>query len=546
MTGAAQAADPVRRVHRLLAMVATAVLALLVLGPGVASAHAILESSSPAANSVLETGPDAIVLDFDESIDAGVSSIRLFDQSRRGIALGDLESSGGGRVLSASVPSLDEGLYAVLWRVTSADGHVVDGSFSFQVGTTDSGVSPDDLLGDLSSSAASSTAVTWALGVSRFLAFAGIVGLLGAALLGVGVPSLPSALRAARLSWVLAMVGAVGTFVFHAADVVAGGLSDAFRPSLWSDVAGTRTGTALLLRMVVLAGIAALLATWRVRHRPWWRVVGAVSMGALAVTYSLAGHASALSPRVLYVANDALHLLAIGVWVGGLVLLANGGRATFDDPELAPIVHRFSRASVVAVPVMVITGVVQAIELAGGLGDLTWSGWGRTLLVKVTLVVVLVVLGGVGRWLLRNDGPSGLRRGVIVEAVIGVVVLALAAALVAQPPREASAGKVISTTITAGGTIADVTVTPGKVGPNEIHMVLTPPGGNLDPVQGVTARMSLPAAGIPPTPVTVTQLGTNHYVGNVTLPEAGAWTLEIVVTTAPNSTVLLSTTIDIG
>jgi copper transport protein len=104
---------------------------------------------------------------------------------------------------------------------------------------------------------------------------------------------------------------------------------------------------------------------------------------------------------------------------------------------------------------------------------------------------------------------------------------------------------VVSTTITAGGVIADVTVTPGRVGANELHMVFSPPGGNLEPVLSVQARMSLPEADLPDIPVDVVAEGTNHYSGTITLPEPGAWVLEIVVETAPASTVLLRTTVDI-
>jgi copper transport protein len=268
-------------------------------------------------------------------------------------------------------------------------------------------------------------------------------------------------------------------------------------------------------------------------------------LAVAVVATSVSGHASALSPQAFYVANSALHLAAVGAWVGGLLMLAAAGRAWFDLPSSDTLVRRFSTVALVAVPVMVITGVVQAAALIGGFDDLTASAWGRILLVKVTLVLVLVVLGGVGRWLLQHDGPSSLRRGVMVEAAIGLVVIALTAGLVGEPPRVESLGQVFSTTIPSGGVIADVTVTPGRVGVNELHLVFTPPGGNLDPVLDAQARMSLPSAGIPNSPVTMLQEGTNHYSGTITLPEPGAWTLEIIVTVAPASTVLLSTTVDI-
>ena len=62
------------------------------------------------------------------------------------------------------------------------------------------------------------------------------------------------------------------------------------------------------------------------------------------------------------------------------------------------------------------------------------------MLVKVAVATVLVAIGGVSQWLLRNDGPASLKRNVLVEAVIGIAVVGLAAALVALPPRSVGLG----------------------------------------------------------------------------------------------------------
>ena len=103
-------------------------------------------------------------------------------------------------------------------------------------------------------------------------------------------------------------------------------------------------------------------------------------------------------------------------------------------------------------------------------------------------MTVLVAIGGVSQWLLRNDGPAALKHNVLLEAVIGIAVVGLAAALVALPPRSVAASKVFTTTLTDQGVIADVTVTPGRVGQNEIHLVITPPGGSISPVISTTVQ----------------------------------------------------------
>jgi hypothetical protein len=75
--------------------------------------------------------------------------------------------------------------------------------------------------------------------------------------------------------------------------------------------------------------------------------------------------------------------------------------------------------------------------------------------------------------------------------------------------------------------------------------LVTPPGGSLAPVAGLTARMSLPARSIPESPVTVVAEGVNHFSGTITLPAAGDWKLDIIVQTSAGSSTLISTTVPI-
>jgi len=189
---------------------------------------------------------------------------------------------------------------------------------------------------------------------------------------------------------------------------------------------------------------------------------------------------------------------------GGLLMFAFGSSAWLTDPDAERIMRRFSVTSMIGVPVIVATGVAQTLKLAGSLDDIGSTSWGRTLLVKVAVVTVLVAIGGVSQWLLRNDGPSALKHNVLVEALIGIGVVGLAAALIALPPQAVAASKVFTTTLTQSGVIADVTVTPGHVGQNEIHLVITPPGGSIDPVVSTAvagnAGMRTPSSSAPSSP----------------------------------------------
>ena len=52
-------------------------------------AHASLESTTPVANAVLETGPASIVLDFDEDVEVALSTVSLFGAGRTEVLIGE-------------------------------------------------------------------------------------------------------------------------------------------------------------------------------------------------------------------------------------------------------------------------------------------------------------------------------------------------------------------------------------------------------------------------------------------------------------------------
>lgn len=535
-----------------VAVVAVAVAAGLGIAAGPVTpvaAHAGLEGTVPAASSVLDESPANIVLDFDEPVEGDLASIELFDGSARPVPIGDAgPSSSDPSIVLAELPELADGLYAVVWRVASIDGHVIDGSFSFQIGTgapADGSSLLDQVSGGVSA-ARSVSALWW---VARLATYLGLVALLGAGGWAIAGPSHLLETRPVRQlvtgGWAIAVAGTAIAYGSYGASVVAGTLADAVSPTVWADIAGTQTARMAFVRLALLVVLAALWWRRRARGSAWWREVAvATGIGSL-ITLPAAGHPSAASPKALWVLVDTGHLLAIVVWLGGLLLLAAGGRGWLADPAADTLVRRFSRGATVAVPVIVATGVAQTLELAGGVEQITETSWGRTLLVKVSVVSILVALGAVSRWLLLSSGARSLRRTAAAEAVLGLAVLGLTAGIVGSPPRAIEEGQVFTASLAQAGLIVDVTITPGRTGANEMHLVLVPPGGSLQPVASASARMSLPSRDLPATDVELVAGGSNHYSGTVTLPFSGEWTLELLVEVEPGSTTLIVTNVPI-
>ena len=107
-----------------------AVLAVTAAPP--ASAHAVRVGTDPAVDAVLTTGPSQVSATFNEQLQTTFTAMTIVGPD------GNLWSTGQPRVAGAVVsidvvPLGPAGHYTVNYRVTSADGHVVSGSWPFQL-----------------------------------------------------------------------------------------------------------------------------------------------------------------------------------------------------------------------------------------------------------------------------------------------------------------------------------------------------------------------------------------------------------------------------
>ena len=98
-------------------------------------AHAFLVRAEPRVGSKVNKVPTEVRVWFSETVQAGVSSIHVFDVSRKQVDKKDTHSDRTNRavVCVSLIPALTPGSYRVIWRVTSADTHVTNGDFRFQV-----------------------------------------------------------------------------------------------------------------------------------------------------------------------------------------------------------------------------------------------------------------------------------------------------------------------------------------------------------------------------------------------------------------------------
>lgn len=526
---------------RRTAMLATIVMAVLVALVGSSSpvsAHASLESSDPSPSAILESSPDVIRLEFTEPVSPAADAVSLFDASGaaiRGGSVGSGESPSS--VVYSGFPPLADGIHVVAWRVVSSDGHLVQGAFTFTVGAADaSGVDVGELIGGVLAGRSGATGVDTVSVLVRWISFLSVVSALGGLAFFVG--GLVDRRRVATMvlgSLVVLTSATLVHLAVHGVYLEATDWSGLIDADVWSRVLDTRFGVGAIVRLVLIAVLVLLVLIVptddddRAERRvttSWWQSSAALVGAATLVTFSVGGHPSAVPLAGVAVLVDAVHMGAISLWIGGLITVLVAGR------ERAEAIGRLSRIATYAAPIAIVTGAWQTWRIGGGFGDLPDTSWGRGMIVKIVVVLVLLTLGGVARLAVRRSldaGPSRMRRLIGTEVVVALAVLAASAYVVGESPVVARRPDVHSATLVQGSLIVDLTVTPGLVGNNEIHVVVSPPGGALQLVESLEMRVTPPGDASVPITVAVLDAGPNHFIGRVALTGPGEWKLEILV-----------------
>ncbi|MFH8657805.1 copper resistance CopC/CopD family protein [Streptomyces afghaniensis] len=383
------------------------VLVLLLFSAAPASAHAALRSTDPDDGSVVQRAPRHLTLTFTESVGLLDDSFRVFGPDQRRVHTGEAQHADGrSETARVGLPGkLAQGTYTVAWRVVSSDSHPVSGAFTFSVGKrsatsaqVDTGPDEDPLTGGLYDAAR----------YLAYLAAALLVGTVAFALLCRPADTSPLRRPLAAAWWTL-LGSTVVLLMLRAPYETGAGPASAFDLSALERTLTSRPGTALLARLAVLLLTAAFLlrlSRHRDRQEPVMRAVGAALAVALALTWAAAEHASAGIQVPVAMTSSVLHLVATGVWLGGLVaLLLTLRRASVD--ALAEVVPRFSRIAFISVTVLAVTGLYQSWRGLGSLSALTGTSYGRLLLAKLVAVTALLLAAGYSRrWTARLAAPA--------------------------------------------------------------------------------------------------------------------------------------------
>ena len=320
-----------------------------------------------------------------------------------------------------------DGTYTVIFDVLSAvDGHRTKGAVSFFVGPPGSAPAGGGTQVEVDSG---SSPPRWLEVSVRWFNFAAMAALIGAALfpflvLARGFARLtgkpgsrsrasrrlrpPHRARAALSLIVAAFALLAGTLLSLWIQVWSAGGSATETGALEQVLRETRFGEIWIFRigLVAIACVTAVVV-FRQRGRPWqqsvlagansgWLLVAGLAI-AIPGTTSLNSHAAASGSGVIATVADWIHLVAGGVWVGGLIQLGDCRRSRRAEARgalgvLRGLIRRFSLVAVISVSVIVATGIFQSIERLGGVDELVDTAYGSTLLVKLLLLTPLLLI----------------------------------------------------------------------------------------------------------------------------------------------------------
>jgi copper transport protein len=496
-----------------------------VAAPADAFGHAGLSSSEPSAGARLGASPDAVRLTYSEQPDASLSEVRVVNAGGTPEQAGPLRVAGDDPdTLEVPVRQLAKGIYTIEWKVISAtDGHATDGTFAF-------GVRASPLAAGASEASTTNQSSVLEL-IARWLFLLGVIVLLGAALAALARFDGDAALGLAASGWAAALCGLL---LLTAAERASAGSSLA-------QLLGSDVGEALVWRAIALglAG-AALLVGWRrpSSRRAALAVVVGAGLGAIVV-HVTAGHADAGSwPTALSVSAQVAHFAAAAVWLGGLAALLLGFRGATTAARGAAV-GRFAPLALAAVAVLFTTGILRAVDELSAWGDLLDSGYGRAVLAKFLLLVLIVAIAARNRPG-RGDPDArqieGVRRRSRVELGLGVVAVGLAALLgTLAPPSTAQAPlPVLSASGHDFGQTVQVDLTTASDQPGPNRFTLSVDGYESDePVaaRAVTLRFTpLDEPAVPPSTLRLHRAPDGTYVGSgANIAFDGRWGIEALV-----------------
>jgi copper transport protein len=384
--------------------------------------------SDPSDRAVLLRAPSIIRLWFSEPAYPIGFGIRVVSPSGRTVAEGQIHRYGD--ELTTAIATHERGTFLIHWQVISVDTHPTRGRIAFSVGRVTlpagfTGTSGE--LGDVSPVGL----VLQTLG--RWLHFAGYAlgfGSLAFLLLVLRPLSLSDPEPAKQRLYRLVVLGIIGLLVAEPVTLLAqtSSFGAPFDPGVATDILSSNFGRVVAQRLGVALLLWVLLGTIKQGSRR--AAVGALALAPLlALVDGEASHAAGAGPLWFGLGINMLHVVAMGVWVGGLVSLLTVLRLPVLDGHRGALVSRFGRLAGGSLSVLIATGLIMAWLHLKVPSALLTTAYGQALIGKLLLLGVVALLAMAGR-----RAPPSRYRLWLMEAAVLLGVLAVSGLVVSLPP----------------------------------------------------------------------------------------------------------------
>jgi copper transport protein len=508
--------------------------------PARSLAHAYIVAATPAANEKLMKAPKTIRIEFNENIQSTFYALVLVNQRGHEVRLHDVRiDATNPHVLEGNVPNrLADGTYVVKWKVVSSDGHPVEGTIPFQIGqSSDNGTLSDlERNGYFPKLDMIIIRGLFYIGVSLFL----------------GLLSFKLFIYLPLGAWRFSIWDKVLYWAAYSLTALATLLSLPLQITVEADVSWFQALEGALVKKMMLHTVfgaiwmiqcvllfllfgAGYAATFRKkeRHSKRWASFSFALGTSILFAKAWTGHAAASPHPLVACVMDFLHLFSASVWVGCLVIIA--AILPFDIPGTGKskyweAVRRFSRWAAGLVAILMMTGIYAALQQIPTFDALFQTIYGKALLGKVLVLVVMLMLAAMN-WISGRKQKNVLGAAVWSEFGLGIGAMLLAAMLTNLPPATASPGP-FTQTKEAGSYQVTLHITPNVLGTNQFQIkIKNEKGRAVQDIEQVTVTLTSKEMDMGETTFQAFKVASGVYQTKETISMTGRWNVHVHILT---------------
>jgi copper transport protein len=406
--------------------------------------HPFYVDSTPKPFQNIASSPKEVSVFFSEPIELSYSEISVIGSDGNRVDQNDASNvnEDTSSIATALKPNLPDGIYTVNTKVLSAvDGHIVDNSFTFGIGTepfesTRGGATNGTSMP--TTAQGQNDVLSLEESASRFPGYVGQVIVFGVAFASLWLwkPFRKVHWLSQSLLQYRALVSKTATklLILGSGLVICSGIAMIIVQSLSLDasiqqIISTKFGNIWAMRMIqasILITVASL--TYRKNSRANLPLNKAELIAILAlalsllVTYSMIAHAAATN-QPLAILTDFLHSVAASIWIGGLIFLAFAAvpilmkfandneiatTTTIKAATLSILIPRFSSITVAILGIIIVTGPLLLWSLESDLEITIASLYGKILIVKLLIGTLMISLGAYHQFVTQKKATGFL------------------------------------------------------------------------------------------------------------------------------------------